>query len=197
MGDKRMKVQLGPTNIFFPVPAALVVTGLMEKPNIITVAWIGMMSASPPTIAISLKKSRYSLELIRKTKQFTVNIPSAEQFKETDYCGLVSGKDTDKFTNTNFTPIASQKIEAPIIEQCPFNLECRVIKEEVELGQWVVIFGEIVEAHIDEDKINLSNKTVDIAKVNPLVYCATIREYWQLDKKIGNGFSAGKEIELC
>ena len=192
-----MKIQLGPTNIFFPVPAALVVTGLMEKPNIITVAWIGMMSASPPTIAISLKKSRYSLELIRQTKEFTVNISSAEQFKETDYCGLVSGKDRDKFNDTNFTPIASQKIDAPIIEQCPFNLECRVVKEEVELGQWVVIFGEIVETHIDKDKIDLSSKTIDIAKVNPLVYCATIREYWQLGERLGKGFSAGKEIGLC
>lgn len=189
-----MKIQLGPTNIFFPVPAALVASGTLEKPNIITVAWIGMMSASPPTIAISLKKSRYSLELIRETKQFTVNIPSAEQFKEADYCGLVSGKNTDKFERANFTPIASKKTDAPIIEQCPFNLECRVIKEEVELGQWVVIFGEIVETHVDEDKVALSGKKVDIGKVNPLVYCATIREYWQLDKKIGKGFSAGKKI---
>jgi flavin reductase (DIM6/NTAB) family NADH-FMN oxidoreductase RutF len=170
-----MKVQLGPTNILFPVPAALVASGMLEKPNIITVAWIGMMSASPPTIAISLKKSRYSLELIRKTKQFTVNIPSAEQFKEADYCGLVSGKNTDKFERTNFTPIASQKIDSPIIEDCPFNLECKVIKEEVELGQWVVIFGEIVETHIDQDKIDLSSKTINISKVNPLVYCATVR----------------------
>jgi len=192
-----MKVQLGPTNIFFPVPAALIVTGLMEKPNIITVAWIGMMSASPPVIAISLKKSRYSLELIRETKQFSVNIPSAEQFKEVDYCGLVSGKNTDKFERANFTPIASQKIDVPIIEQCPFNLECKVIKEEVKLGQWVVIFGKIVETHIDEDKIDLSGKKIDIGKVNPLVYCATIREYWQLGERLGKGFSAGKEIGLC
>ncbi len=189
-----MKIQLGPTGIFFPVPAALVVSGSMEKPNIITVAWIGMMSASPPTIAISLKKSRYSLELIRQTKEFTVNISSVEQFKETDYCGLVSGKDRDKFNDTNFTPIASKKIDAPIIEQCPFNLECRVVKEEVELGQWVVIFGEIVETHIDKDKIDLSSKDINIAKVNPLVYCAAIREYWQLDKKIGKGFGAGKDL---
>ena len=189
-----MKIQLGPTNILFPVPAALVASGTLEKQNIITVAWIGMMSASPPTIAISLKKSRYSLEVIRQTRQFSVNIPSAEQFKETDYCGLVSGKNRDKFERTNFTPIAGQKIDTPIIEDCPFNLECKVIKGEVQLGQWVVIFGEIVETHIDEDKIDLSNKKIDIGKVNPLVYCATIREYWQLDKKIGKGFSAGKEL---
>ena len=179
------------------MPAALVVSGSIDKPNIATMAWIAMMASSPPVIAISLKNNRYSLELIRETKQFTVNIPSADQFKETDYCGLVSGADTNKFADTNFTPIASQKIDAPIIEQCPFNLECRVIKEEVELGQWVVIFGEIVETHIDKDKIDLSSKDINIAKVNPLVYCAAIREYWQLDKKIGKGFSAGKEIGLC
>ncbi len=192
-----MKVQLGSTDIFFPVPAALVVTGSVEKPNITTVAWIGMMGSAPAVIAISLKSSRYSLDLIRQTNQFTVNIPSAEQVKETDYCGLVSGRDKDKFADTGFTAVIGKEIEAPIIQECPFNLECRVVKEEVELGQWVVIFGEIVETHIDHDKIDLSRKTIDIAKVNPLVYCATIREYWQLDKKIGKGFSSGKEIELC
>ncbi len=190
-----MKIQLGPTDILFPVPAALIVSGSLEKPNIITVAWIGMMASAPPVIAISLKNNRYSLELIRKTKQFTVNIPSAKQFKEADYCGLVSGRDKDKFSDTGFTAIGSKKIDAPIIEQCPFNLECRVIKEEVELGQWVVIFGEIIETHIDQDKIDLPSKTIDVAKVNPLVYCATIREYWQLDKKIGKGFGAGKELK--
>lgn len=190
-----MKIQLGPTDIFFPVPAALIVSGSMEKSNIVTVAWIGMMGSSPPVIAISLKKNRYSLELIRQTKEFTVNIPSAEHFKETDYCGLVSGAHTNKLADIGFTAIASKEIAAPIIQECPFNLECKVVKEEVELGQWVVIFGEIVETHIDEDKIDISNKKINISKVNPLVYCATIREYWQLDKKIGKGFSAGKSMK--
>lgn len=192
-----MKVQLGPSDIFFPVPAALIVSGSMERANIITVAWIGMMSSCPPVIAISLKNSRYSLNLIRKTKQFSVNIPSAEQFKETDYCGLVSGADTNKFNDTKFTPIAGKKTDVPIIEECPFNMECRVVKEEVEFGQWIVIFGEVVETHIDGDKIDISSKNIDIAKVNPLVYCATIREYWRLGGRIGKGFDAGKGIRLC
>jgi flavin reductase (DIM6/NTAB) family NADH-FMN oxidoreductase RutF len=123
-----------------------------------------------------------------------VNIPSAGQFKETDDCGIVAGRDRNKFDDTGFTPIMSSKISAPIIQECPFNMECKVVKEEVELGQWVAIFGEIVETHVDEDKVDTSNGRIAIGKVDPLVYCATIREYWRLGEKMGKGFSAGKEI---
>ena len=189
-----MKIQLGPSDILFPVPSALIVSGSFEKPNIITIAWIGIMGSSPPVVGISLKKSRYSLDSIRNTKEFTVNIPSADKFREVDYCGIVSGRKRDKFIDINFTPLRSAKIDAPIIKECPFNMECVVIKE-VELGEWVLFLGEIVETYVDEDKINISNKNkIDIAKVNPLVYCATVREYWELGNKLGDGFHAGKEI---
>lgn len=189
-----MKIQLGPSDILFPVPAALVVSGFFEKPNIITVAWIGIMSSSPPVLGISLKRNRYSLELISTTKEFTINIPQSSKFKEVDDCGIVSGKERNKFNDTGFTPQRSKKIKAPIIKECPFNIECRVIRE-VELGEWVMILGEIVETHIDNDKINNANENeIDIAKINPLVYCATVREYWTLGNKLGNGFNDGKEI---
>ncbi|MHC4193019.1 MAG: flavin reductase family protein [Planctomycetota bacterium] len=188
-----MKVQLGPTDVFFPVPAALIVSGTTERPNIATVAWIGIMGSSPPVIAISLKNGRYSLELIRKTREFTVNIPPAEKFKETDYCGLVSGRDRDKSGDVGLTLTDSKKITTAIIEECPYNIECQVVRE-VSFGEWVAVFGEILETHIDDDKIDVSTKGIDISKVNPLVYCATIREYWRLGEKIGKGFSAGKEI---
>ena len=189
-----MKTQLGPSSILFPVPSALVVSGDLEEPNIITVAWIGIMSSSPPTIGISLKKSRYSLELIRKTKEFTVNIPQSDKFKEVDYCGIVSGRKRNKFSDTGFTPQESLKIVPPIIEECPFNIECRLIKE-IELGEWMMLLGEIVETHIDKDKINNAHiSEIDIAKIDPLVYCATVREYWKLGSKLGDGFNAGKAI---
>lgn len=189
-----MKVQLGPTDIFFPVPAALIASGSRQKANIVTVAWIGIMGSDPPVVGISLKSTRYSLGLIRKTKEFTVNIPSVDKFKEVDYCGLVSGRRRDKFDDTAFTPISSSKIDAPIIAECPFNMECRVVKGEVAFGKWVVIFGEVVETHVDEDKRDIATKNVDIAKINPLVYCATVREYWELGRKVGKGFDAGKDI---
>ena len=187
------KKQLGPTDTFFPIPAALIVCGTIQKANIITIAWIGIAGSNPQIISISMKKSRFSLDLIRAIGEFTVNIPSADYFKETDYCGIVSGKNTDKFRDTGLTPLKSKKISVPIIKECPYNLEC-IVTNEMEFGEYVVFFGEIVENHIDSDKIDSINNEIDIKKVNPLVYCARIREYWELGKKIGNGFEAGKEI---
>lgn len=189
-----MKKQLGPSDVIFPVPAALIVSKTEDKLNIITISWIGIVGSTPPIIGISLKKSRYSLQIIRKSKEFTVNIPSADYFKETDYCALVTGRNRNKFDDINFTPIKGSKINTPIIKECPYNMECRVT-QEIVLGSWVLILGEIVETHIDVDKINLSNRAkIDISEVNPLVYCAGIREYWTLGKRLGYGFHAGKEI---
>ncbi len=190
---REMKTRLGPSDTFFPVPVALVVSGAMKKPNIITIAWIGVMGSTPPTVAVSLRKSRYSLVLIRDMGEFTVNIPPADLFKEVDYCGLVSGRCVDKFEGAGLTPLESVVVASPIIKECPYNMECKVTGE-IELGEWVMILGQIVETHVDEDKTDSSDQKVDIAQVNPLVYCATIREYWELGRKLGNGFSAGKEI---
>lgn len=158
------------------------------------------MGSSPPVVGISLKNTRYSLDLIRASRELTVNIPSAFLYKETDFCGLVSGKSIDKFEKTGFTKLESSKIDIPIIKECPYNVECKVLKE-VKVGDWVILVNEIVETHIDEDKIEISNKNksdvskIDISKVNPLVYCATVREYWKLEKKIGEGFEAGKDLQ--
>ena len=188
-----MKRQLGPSDILFPVPAALVASGAIEKPNVLTVAWIGMMASDPPILAISLKKTRRSLGPIRRTKEFTVNIPSAKHFREADACGLISGRSRDKFEICGFTAVSGTIVQAPLIEQCPFNLECKVI-QEIQLGDWVVLFGEVVETHVDEEMLDPKTDKIDISKVDPLVYCATIREYWGLGKRLGCGFSAGKEL---
>jgi flavin reductase (DIM6/NTAB) family NADH-FMN oxidoreductase RutF len=187
-----MKKRLGPSDILFPVPAALVATGSVEMPNVLAVAWIGIMGSSPPMLAISLNKNRYSLEIIWKTKEFTVNIPQARHFREVDYCGLVSGRNRRKFSDCGFTAIPGSVVKVPLIADCPFNLECKVSRKTV-FGDWVVIFAEIVETHVDADKLNAEGK-VDISKIDPLVYCATIREYWKLGTRLGFGFDAGKEL---
>ena len=124
-----------------------------------------------------------------------MNISSANFVKETDYCGITSGKRTNKFRDTGLTPLLGSVVKTPIIKECPYNMECKVV-QEIEIGDWVLVLGEIVETHIDEDKLTENNGKVkiDISKVNPLTYCAGIREYWQLGDKAGEGFSAGKEL---
>ena len=188
-----MKRRLGPTDIIFPVPAALVASGTLSCPNLLTVAWIGMMGSDPPILAISLKKSRYSLGIIRKEKEFTVNIPSAKHFREVDYCGLVTGRKRQKFQDCGFTAVPACVVKAPLVEECPFNLECKVL-QDIEFGDWVVVFGEIVETHVDADKLDPQAGKIDVQKIDPLVYCATVREYWNLGSRLGFGFIAGKEL---
>lgn len=188
-----MKRKLGPTDIIFPVPAALVASGTLTSPNLLTVAWIGMMGSDPPILAVSLKESRYSLGLIRQEKEFTVNIPSAKHFREVDYCGLVSGRERQKFRDCRFTAAPAFVVKAPLVEECPFNLECRVL-QDVQFGDWVVVFGEIVETHVDVDTLDARTGKIDVQKMDPLAYCATVREYWTLGSRLGFGFSAGREL---
>ena len=190
-----MKKQLGPSDTIFPVPAALIVSGINENANIITIARIGIPTPEPPTIGISVKNSRYSLGLIRKTGEFSVNIPPASLFKEVDYCGITTGRKRNKFEDTGFTPMESSKIKPPIIKECPYNIECRVI-HDVMIGDWALIMGEVLETHIDEDKADASkHRGIDISKINPLVYCARAREYRTIGKILGFGLQAGKHIK--
>ena len=189
-----MKKQLGPSDAIFPVPAALIVSGINEDANIITIARIGIPTPTPPTIGISVKNSRYSLGLIRKTNEFSVNIPPASLFKKVDYCGMATGRKRNKFEDTGLTPIKSSKIKPPIIKECPYNIECKVM-QDVMIGDWALILGEIVETHVDRDKADASRHMgMDISKINPLVYCARVREYWTMGNMLGSGLQAGKEI---
>lgn len=190
-----MKVQLGPKDIMFPTPAALIVSGDFKNPNIVTVAWIGVMGVNPPIIGISLNKNRYSLELIEELNCFSINLPSAEYVKEVDYCGIMTGRKTNKFVDTKFTPIKSSKIESPIIQECPFNFECKVV-DKLDFDRWTVLFGEVLEIHVDSDKIEGNKfKNINVQKMNPLVYIPTIREYYTLGEKIGDGFDIGLKLK--
>ena len=189
-----MKKQFGPTEIFYPVPTALVSCGDLEKPNIITVVWISVIDNSPPTLGVSFNKQRYSLQLIREHKCFGVNLPLSKHYKEVDFCGITSGKDINKFEAAKFTPIKGSKTQVPLIKECPVNLECKLVKE-VTINERIFIVGEILETHVDEDKIIDAEKgKPDVSKLDPLIYCNRLREYWTIGEKLGNGFSAGKEL---
>ena len=189
-----MKKELGPSDVIFPVPPALLVSGTGETANLMTASWIGIVSSTPPTIGVSLYKDRYSLELIRKNHEFTVNLPSAKHFREVDYCGLTTGRKRNKFKDIGFTPLPSSVINTPIIQECPYNIECKVTRE-IELGDYILILGEILETHVDEEHFDPSNRAnINITSLQPLAYCPVIREYWSLGEKLGKGFDVGKAI---
>jgi len=177
----------------FPIPVALIVSGRGEQANIMTIAWIGMVSSTPPTIAVSMISTHYSVQLIHITGEFTVNLPSAKQVEIVDYCGLVSGRKRNKFHDTGLTPRPGAKIATPIIEECPYNMEC-LVTQTVELGEFTMLLGEIVETHIDTACVDAETQKIQIAQIDPLVYCAVIREYWSLGAKLGNGFQAGRDL---
>ena len=189
-----MKKQLGPTDVIFPVPAALVVSGHGEAANIITIAWIGILSSTPPTIGVSMMQRRYSHELIHQYQEFTVNFPAAGQFREVDYCGITSGRKHHKAEEIGFTFLPGAVVKTPILQECPYNMECKVTRE-VELGDYTLFMAEIVETHVDEQHFDPDNRAkINIDSLDPLVYCAVIREYWSLGEQLGKGFDAGRAI---
>lgn len=190
-----MKTKLGPQRILFPLPTVLVVSGTIENANIATIAWISLLTSKPPTLGISVGTKGFTSEQIIKNKDFSVNIATAEIMKETDFCGITSGREIDKFEKTGLVKIPSSIIKAPIIEQCPLNLECKLTEAKI-IGTTNHFIGEIVETHIDKDKIKNINHwgSIDIDAINPLVYISGAKEYRTLGNKIGDAYKIGKEL---
>jgi flavin reductase (DIM6/NTAB) family NADH-FMN oxidoreductase RutF len=182
-----MKIQKNPYTALFPCPVVLVsCVDSTGNPNIITLAWAGTICSEPPMVGVSIRPTRYSYQLIKDTKEFVVNIPPAKFIQETDYCGVASGKDVDKFYETKFTPEKAQKVNVPMIQECPVNLEC-VLTDTISLGAHDLFLGEVVQVHIDENVLDEKGK-IDFSKADPFVF--NIGEYWNLNKKIGSyGFS--------
>lgn len=186
-----MKKRLGPIERLFPMPCVLVVGGDMDQADVLACAWINIVSSTPPTIAMGLRDSRRTLELIRATGgSFTVNIPDTSLAAQVDYCGIVSGKSADKFATTGLTLVPAAEVGTPIIEQCPYNIECRTT-HEVEVGNYVVVFGEIVECQVDELALREGSDVADMDVLDPLVYIAGAREYRGLGPKLADAYRIG------
>jgi len=177
-----MKLQKKPYTALFPCPVVLVTCVDSEgKPNIITLAWVGTVCSEPPIIALGIRPTRYSHKLIKETKQFVVNIPPAKLLHETDYCGVTSGRNVDKFSEAKLTAEKADKVKPPLIRECPVNLEC-LLKDVIPLGAHDMFLGEIVQVHIDEDILD-ENGNIDFSKADPFVF--NVGEYWSINKKIG------------
>ena len=147
-----------PGNMLYPVPAVMVSCARPgETPNIITVAWTGTICSDPAMLYISVKKSRYSHDIIKETSEFVVNLVGEEQVRAADWCGVRSGKDFDKFKETGLTAIGSSKIHTPSIEQCPVSIECRV-SQILELGSHDMFLANVLAVTVDDRYIDENGK---------------------------------------
>jgi len=187
------KVTIGPTTQVHPMPVFLVGVEVDGKPNFMALAWGGVANGTPPMISVAVHLNRHTLKGIRQNSVFSVNIPSVGQAAEADYCGLKSGSKEDKVAACQFEVFYGKLGKAPLIEQCPVNLECQV-EHILELGSHALVVGSIQETHVSEDC--LVDGQPDIDKINPIVYVgAPARRYQAFGEVIANAFSVGNSLE--
>lgn len=180
-----------PGNMLYPLPAVMVSCQRKnEKPNIITVAWVGTICSDPAMVSISVRPERYSYDIIRETGEFVINLTTKELARAADYCGVRSGRDVDKFSEMHLTPNPSQKISAPGIQESPVNIECRVT-QVLKLGSHDMFLAEVVgvdvsDRYLDENGRFLLNETGLIAYSHG--------QYFSLGEYVGKfGYSVKKK----
>jgi flavin reductase (DIM6/NTAB) family NADH-FMN oxidoreductase RutF len=183
-----MKKAIGPQTLLYPMPAVLVGAQVNGKPNFMTAAWCGIAAATPPAISVAIRPERFTFEGISANNTFSINIPSAGMAEKVDYCGIYSGRKVDK---TQMFQVAYGKLDtAPLIQECPLNLECNVI-HSVDIGSHVLFIGEIMETYIDADC--MTDEKADPAKIDPLMYITGARQYQRLGDVVGRVWDIGKK----
>jgi flavin reductase (DIM6/NTAB) family NADH-FMN oxidoreductase RutF len=175
------KVDLKGELMLAPVPVVLVASSHEELGmNLLTIAWCGVDCSKPPIIHVSIRPDRFSYRMIKESGSFTVNLPTRELVDKVDMCGTVSGAEVDKFELTGLTPVSAKLVTAPLVAECPVNLECELVKI-VPLGLHDMFLGEIVARHVDESFSE--NGMADWSKIPLISYIDG--EYWALGERIG------------
>lgn len=181
------KIAKKPGTYLYPLPASLITCGPPEKPNIITLAWVGTLCSEPPIIGVSIRPSRYSHGLVKQSGEFAVNVPTAEMVRAVDWCGTVSGHSEDKFKAMGLTAVPTQVIHTAVIKECPLNIECQVV-QTIPLGSHDLFLGKVVAVQVDEAILNAQGE-IDLAKANPFAYGG--HSYWTLGPFLErHGFTA-------
>ncbi|MDD5167919.1 MAG: flavin reductase family protein [Syntrophales bacterium] len=180
-----------PGNVLSPVPAVLVSCGGAGwPPNLITIAWAGSVCSDPPMLSISVRPERHSYEIIKTTREFVVNVPSLRQAKVVDWCGVVSGRDVDKFARTGLTPAPALRVGCPIVLECPVNIECS-IRESLELGSHTMFVAEVVAVQVSSSLLDAKGR-LRLEKGGLFAYAHG--NYFALGRRLGHfGFSVRKD----
>jgi flavin reductase (DIM6/NTAB) family NADH-FMN oxidoreductase RutF len=174
------KVTFKPGTMVNPVPVVMVSCGeTSEEQNIITIAWTGIVNSEPPMTYISVRKSRHSHSILERTGEFVINLCTEELTWKTDYCGIKSGRELDKFKEMGFNPVPGEHVKCPMIEESPVNIECRV-REVLHYPSHDMFVAEILAVHADD---SLMNKTGKLELERAGLICYSHGEYFALQKK--------------
>ena len=189
-----MKKSIGPRTLIYPTPVFVIGTyDKAGKPNAMTAAWGGICCSNPPCVAVSLRRARYSFNNIVTRQAFTVNITPERLVKESDYFGLVSGRNQDKFAATGLTAVKSDLVDAPYIKEFPVALECSLLRT-VEIGVHIQFIGEVLDIKADEELLN-DKGIPDIVKVKPVLFAPEMQAYYGVGSLLGQAFSIGKSLK--
>lgn len=186
------RLEWKPGNMLFPLPAVLVSCGATrEEYNLITLAWVGTICSDPPMVSISIRPERHSHTIIKRTGEFVINLTTPAMARVTDWCGVRSGRDFDKFAETGLTPLPAQKVKAPLVAQSPVNLEC-VVREIKSLGTHDMFIAEVVAVGVDPRLHDAQSGRFDLTGNGLLCYAHG--DYYELGRHIGKfGFSVEKK----
>ncbi len=186
------KVDWKPGNMLYPLPAVMVTVGNNpENYNIITIAWTGTICSDPPMLYISVRKGRHSYSVLKETGEFVINLTTKDLAYATDWCGVRSGRQFDKFKEMHLTPGKAKVVSAPIIEESPVNIECKVT-EVVELGTHDMFMAKVVNVKADEEYINEKTGSFALNKAKPI--CYSHGNYYEVGKRIGKfGYAVEKK----
>jgi flavin reductase (DIM6/NTAB) family NADH-FMN oxidoreductase RutF len=183
-----MKTEIGARNCLYPMPATIIGATVNGKPNYATIAHVGIMDHQ--SVSLSMAKIHYTNAGIKAHGTFSVNIPSTDLVEKTDYCGLVSGRDVDK--SSFFKTFYGKLKTAPMIEDCPVNMECKLMRT-VDFPKHDVFLGEIVATYCDDTL--LKENVVEIGKVKPILFVMNDRSYWKLGEKLAGAWQIGKQLK--
>jgi flavin reductase (DIM6/NTAB) family NADH-FMN oxidoreductase RutF len=182
-----VKIDIGSKNCLYPLPTTLVGANIQGKPNYITIAHVGIMDLG--SVSLGISKTHYTNSGIKENKTFSVNIPSVEMIEKTDYCGLVSGRNVNKASM--FETFYGKLKTAPMIKECPINMECKLLKT-VDFSNHDIFIGKIVKTYCD-DAI-LEEGVVNFEKVKPILFVMNDQSYWTLGKRLAKAWNIGKKV---
>lgn len=185
-----MKKSFGPKTVIYPLPVLLIGTYDAEgKANIMTASWGGIVNSTPPMLSVSVRKERHTYAALMENQEFSISIPQVAKAREADYCGIFSNSNSDKMAELGLNPMKSELINAPVFEEFPVVLLCKVSKT-MDLGSHTLFVSEILDFQVEESV--LTDGKADIEKIDPLLYDTISKTYYSLGTKVKKAFNEKK-----